>query len=137
MKHQAQIMMTKAIEDLRDQFVIDTKNYHQEKIDFEVKIRRDMEKLVEPIIKLQTKHREQFIHNIHSINDHESRLAFTEYTIFKSNNKEDRFDDVLRKIAEMEQQRVGDNEANKNSFRSYKQSIDDHVFNQDKKLEVV
>lgn len=78
-----------------------------------------MENLIEPIIKLQTKHKEQFIHNIHSINDHESRMAFIEYTIFKSNDKEDRFDDLFRKMAEMEKQRVCDIEQIKQSFREY------------------
>jgi hypothetical protein len=47
------------------------------------------------------KHKEQFVNNIHHLNDHEGCVAFLVYTIFKSDIIEDRFEDMLRKLAEL------------------------------------
>jgi hypothetical protein len=67
-----------------------------------------MEALVSPLVDQGVKHKEQFVHNIHHLNDHESRMNFVEYTIFKSDKSDDRFEDVLKKIAELMQTTASD-----------------------------
>lgn len=104
-------MITKAVQDARQEFELEHRNVSAEKLELEVRLRKQMHELVNPIVELQTKHKQQFVHNINSLNDHEERLAFIEYTIFKSEDRQDRFDEVYDKIAAMEKQRASDLEA--------------------------
>ena len=64
-------------------------------------MRKTMQDLVAPLVEQGIKHKEQFIENIHTLNDHESRISFIEIAIFKSDKSEDRFEGIYRKIAEM------------------------------------
>ena len=54
-----------------EQFQVESKNQAADKLAFETKLRRDMQELVSPTINLGAKHKEQFVHNIHHLNDHE------------------------------------------------------------------
>ena len=65
-----------------------------------------MQDLVKPLIDQASKHKEQFIHNIHALNDYEERINFLEYVIFKRENGGDRFEEVFKKMAQMEETRV-------------------------------
>jgi hypothetical protein len=112
-------MIQKAVGGAVEQFALETKNQAAERLDFETKLRKQMQELVVPMVELGGKHKEQFVHNIHAINDHEQRLAFLEYAIFKSDHADDRFEDVFRKMAEMEKERVCDAEASKTQLREH------------------
>lgn len=82
---------------------MDSKNAEADRLDFETKIRKGMQDLVAPLVDQGNKHKEQFVHNIHTLNDQEERLAFLEFSIFKSDKSEDRFEYVLREIAELKE----------------------------------
>ena len=96
-----------------------------------------MQDLVSPVVEQGVKHKEQFLHNIGALNDHESRIGFLEYAIFKSEKAEDRFEQLFRKIAEMEQARAADVESLKAMWLMQKADLDDTVFNQEQKLKKV
>ena len=51
-------------------------------------------------------------------------MAFIEYAIFKSEKREDRFEEIYRKIGEMERQRACDLIEIKSEFATHKQTID-------------
>ena len=85
-------MINKAVVDAVDQVVVEGRNQQADRHHYETKLRKDMQGLVTPLVEQGTKHKEQFVHNIHSLNDHESRIALLEYSIFKSDKSEDRFE---------------------------------------------
>lgn len=62
------------------------------------------------------------------LSDFATRIGFIEYDIFKSDKQEDRFEEVFRKIAEMELQRSSDLEAIKLSWVKHKHEIEDVIF---------
>jgi hypothetical protein len=64
-------------------------------------------------------------------------MAFLEYTIFKSDKSEDRFEDVLRKLAEIMKSTASDIQGLRNDWLFHKQEVTDVIFRQDKKLERV
>ena len=96
-----------------------------------------MQGLVTPLVEQGTKHKEQFVHNIHSLNDHESRIALIEYSIFKSDKSEDRFEQVLRKISEMKEKGIEDITELRSDWVKHKNELQAISFSQDKKLERV
>jgi hypothetical protein len=57
-----------------------------------------------------------------------------EYDLYKSDKKEDRFEEVFRKIAEMELQRSVDLESIKLNWVKHKHDLEDILFSQDQKL---
>ena len=61
-----------------------------------------MQDLVAPVVEQGIKHKEQFIHTIKKLNDYEQRIGFLEYSIFKSDKAEDRFENIFRRIAELQ-----------------------------------
>jgi len=68
------------------------------------------------------------------LNDHESRVGFLEYAIFKSDKSEDRFEQLFRKMGEMEQSRVRDLATLESTWINHKSDIDTMCFEQDSKL---
>ena len=80
------------------------------------------------------KHKDQFIHDVHQLNDHNRRLEFIEYAIFKSDKKEDRFEEVFRKMAELTEQRNIDIEKMQHTFQAHKEEVDARIFEQEQKL---
>ena len=125
--------MTDAVE----KFELEGKNLTADKHAFETKLRRDMQGLVRPLVEQGGKHKEQFVHNIHHLNDHEGRLSFLEYTIFKSDKSEDRFEEVLRKLAELMKTTAVDIQGLRNDWIIHKEEITQVIAKQDKKLERV
>lgn len=130
-------MIAAAVGDAVERFELEGKNAAADKHAFETKLRRDMQGLVSPLVDQGIKHKEQFVHNIHHLNDHEGRMAFLEYTIFKSDKSEDRFEDVLRKLAELMRTTAVDIQGLRNDWLNHKQDITEIIFKQDKKLERV
>lgn len=51
-KHQAQIMIINAVTDAKKQFELDHSNVAAEKLELEVRLRKQMEELITPIIEL-------------------------------------------------------------------------------------
>jgi quinol monooxygenase YgiN len=69
------------------------------------------------VVEQGVKHKEQFLVHQKLLGEFEVRTGFIEYDLYKSDKKEDRFEEVFRRIAEMEQQRSIDLEAIKLSYR--------------------
>ena len=119
-KPQVERMISIAVTEAVERFELEGKNLAADKHAFETKLRRDMQGLVSPLVDQGVKHKEQFVHNIHHLNDHEGRMAFLEYTIFKSDKSEDRFEDVLRKLAELTTSTAVDIQALRNDWINHK-----------------
>jgi hypothetical protein len=64
-------------------------------------------------------------------------MAFVEYSIFKSDKSDDRFEDVLKKIAELMRTTASDIQGLRNDWINHKQDITEVIYKQDKKLERV
>ena len=126
-KQTVEFMIQKACEDLHNNFALDIRNQEADKLVMETKMRRTMQDLAAPLVEQGIRHKEQFIENIHSLNDHESRIGFIEIAIFKSDKSEDRFEGIYRKIAEMEEARVTDIQMLKNRWIDHKAEIDEVV----------
>lgn len=56
-------------------------------------------------------------------------MGFIEYDLYKSDKKEDRFEELFRKIAEMELQRSADLESIKLLWVKHKSELEDILFN--------
>lgn len=136
-KQQVDFMIQKACEDLHNAFALDVRNQEADKLVMETKMRKTMQDLVAPLVEQGIKHKEQFIENIHTLNDHENRISFIEIAIFKSDKSEDRFEGIYRKIAEMEEMRVLDNQNLKNQILDHKNDIHEIIHNQTLKLKEV
>lgn len=93
-----------------------------------------MQDLVAPVVEQGVKHKEVFLNHQRNLADHEKRIGFVEYDLFKSDKQEDRFEEIFRKIAEMELQRSSDLEGLKGSWRQHKAQLEDMLFAQDQKL---
>ena len=65
------------------------------------------------------------------LGEFETRTGFIEYDLYKSDKKEDRFEEIFRKIAEMELQRSADLESIKLLWVKHKHELDDILFTQD------
>ena len=124
-------MIAKAILDATDQFTLECKNQETDKLVFETKMRKTMQDLVAPVVEQGVKHKEVFLNHQRNLADHEKRIGFIEYDIFKSDKQEDRFEEVFRKIAEMELQRSSDLEGLKSQWRQHKAQLEDMLFAQD------
>ena len=127
-------MIQKAIEDASDIFQLEAKNMEADKLVFETKMRKTMQDLVAPVVEQGVKHKEQFLVHQKLLGEFETRVGFIEYDLYKSDKKEDRFEELFRKIAEMELQRSADLESIKLLWVKHKQELEDILFNQDQKL---
>ena len=105
-KQDIENLIARAVNDATDFFNLERSNAEAEKLAYKNQVRSMMQDLVAPLVDQGIKHKEQFVHNISELNDHKSRLEFIEFAMFKSDKKEDRFEELFRKIAEMEQKRT-------------------------------
>lgn len=130
-------MVQQAIVDASANFHIQVKNIEADKMAMETRMRKVMQDLVSPLVEQGQKHKEQFLDNIKALNDHESRVAFIEYAIFKSEKREDRFEEIYRKMGDMEAQRAADIIQLRSEWINHKSSVDAEVDQQNFKLDKV
>ena len=108
-----------------------------ENLCLENKLRTDLQKLIHPVFEQSSKHKEQFVTHIHTLNEYEDRLRLIEYALFKSEKGADRFDDLYNKVAECEQRRGEMGQDLRNMMNLHKKNMDKTVVNQENKLEKV
>ena len=133
-KAAVQALLAAGLLDLDKKFQDLAANREADKLAFETQLRREMQELTTPQVEQAAKHKAQFIHDVHSLNDHTRRLEFIEYAIFKSDKAEDRFEEVFRKMAELTEQRNIDMEKMQHTFQAHKEEVDTKMFGQEQKL---
>lgn len=121
-------LIQKAIEDAGELFQLESKNMEADKLVFETKMRKTMQDLVAPVVEQGVKHKEQFLVHQKLLGEFETRVGFIEYDLYKSDKKEDRFEELFRKIAEMELQRSVDLESIKLLWVKHKNQLEDLLY---------
>jgi hypothetical protein len=107
-KHEIEKMISKGTKDMQDRVELENKNSVVDRNEYDTKLRKWMQEAIWPLTEQGVKHKEQFLEHIAKIQDFETRVSFIETALFKSDNVEDRFEYLYRRIGEAEEARARD-----------------------------